>query len=103
MLLRELLERRADVVQEARDMVDKADRENRGLNQAEQKRYDEIFAEVNKLEARMKIEEVTMDMDKRSDHTPVALMGNPEDPYQGLDNRVKGKPYALNANESMNQ
>jgi HK97 family phage major capsid protein len=65
MNLRELLEQRAELVNDAREMIDQADRENRDLTKAENKRYDEIFEKVSTIEKKIKLEETQRDNEKR--------------------------------------
>jgi len=63
MKLEDLLQNRA-ALDEARALLDKADGEDRELSRAENGRYDEIDAELDKLEARIKREESTRDRER---------------------------------------
>jgi len=53
MNLRELLERRANLISQAREMIDAAEKENRDLTQEEENRYDALLAEAEELKARV--------------------------------------------------
>lgn len=56
MEIRELLEKRANLVTRARELVDRADEEDRDLSAEEREQYDRHFADINKLEERIKRE-----------------------------------------------
>jgi HK97 family phage major capsid protein len=62
MNLRELLERRYNVIERTRSMIDKASNENRNLNQQEQKQYDLSVEEVKNIESEIK--EIEAERDK---------------------------------------
>jgi HK97 family phage major capsid protein len=53
MNLRELLQRRAGLIQEARGILDAAEGENRGLSEEEEQRYEALMNEVNDLTERI--------------------------------------------------
>lgn len=57
MKLNELRAKRADLVKQAREILNLADSENRGLTEDEQKRYDGLMAEIDALKAKVEQEE----------------------------------------------
>ena len=57
MTIREMLEKRANLITNARELVSTADTESRDMTQEEQNSYDKYFADINKLEERIKQEE----------------------------------------------
>jgi HK97 family phage major capsid protein len=57
MTIRELLEKRANLIANARELVDRADKEERTLNAEEQESYDKHFKDINDIEERIKKEE----------------------------------------------
>lgn len=56
-MLKELREKRAKLIKDARDILNKADTEKRGLTTEEQSQYDTMFAEANTLRSRIETEE----------------------------------------------
>ena len=65
--IRELLEKRANLVAQARELVDRADSENRAMSAEENESYDKYFAAINELEERIKKEVQLQEMDQRMD------------------------------------
>jgi HK97 family phage major capsid protein len=55
--IREMLEKRANLITNARELVDRADKEDRNLDAAEQESYDKHFKDINDIEERIKKEE----------------------------------------------
>ena len=70
MKLNEMRKRRAEILKEARSLSDKANGENRDLGDAEQKRYDEILAESDQLEARIARESKLEEREKALGEVP---------------------------------
>jgi len=55
--IREMLEKRANLIANARELVDRADKEDRTLDAAEQESYDKHFKDINDIDERIKKEE----------------------------------------------
>lgn len=51
-MTRELLEKRANLIKQARELVDKAEKENRDFTAEEKQSYDKLFAEADELRQR---------------------------------------------------
>lgn len=51
-MTRELLEKRANLIKQARELVDKAEKENRDFTAEEKQGYDKLFAEADELRQR---------------------------------------------------
>jgi len=54
MKLRELLEKRHNAIEQGRGIVERAEKENRNMNQQEKIQYDLIVKEINNLESQIK-------------------------------------------------
>jgi HK97 family phage major capsid protein len=65
MKIREMLEQRATLVSNARELVDKADEEKRDLTAEEQEIYDRHFEDINKLDERIKKEEELREAERK--------------------------------------
>ena len=73
--IRELLEKRANLAAQARELVDRADKEERAMNAEEQEAYDKHFTAIGELEGRIKKEEQLQELDKRMATVPVEEPG----------------------------
>jgi HK97 family phage major capsid protein len=51
-MTRELLEKRANLIKQARELVDKAEKENRDFSAEEKEQYDKLFTEADELRQR---------------------------------------------------
>lgn len=72
MTIRELLEKRATLTNNARELVERADKEGRtDLSAEEQAQYDRHFEDINKIEERIKKEEQLRDAERRLDANPI--------------------------------
>lgn len=72
--LRELMEKRANLVIQARALVDKAEAEKRELSEIEQTTYNQIMADVAKIKGEVKRAEQLEDEERQlgeSAHTPI--------------------------------
>jgi len=81
MEIRELLEKRATLVNNARELVDKADEEKRDLTAEEQEIYDRHFADINGLDERIKKEDELREAERKLEtYKPDdKVVGEPED------------------------
>lgn len=64
MNLKEIRKKRADLIKEARATLDLVEKEKRDLNEDEQKKYDEIMAEVDSLKEKIEREEKQIELEK---------------------------------------
>ncbi len=71
MTIREMLEKRAALVKSARELVDRADEEKRDLSAEEQETYDKHFAEIGKMDERIKKEEALREAERAIDTVEV--------------------------------
>lgn len=65
MTIREMLEKRANLVANARELVDRADKEDRSMNAEEQESYDKHFADIEKLDKRIADEEKLREAERK--------------------------------------
>jgi HK97 family phage major capsid protein len=81
MEIRELLEKRATLINNARELVDKADEEKRDLTAEEQEIYDRHFADINGLDERIKKEDELREAERKMEtYKPDdKVVGEPED------------------------
>ncbi len=70
--IRELLEKRANLIHEARALLDKAEEEGRDLTEDEQRQWDSLMDEANKIRARVDREEQqrAMEAELEGRHVP---------------------------------
>ena len=68
MTIREMLEKRANIITNARELVNNADKEERELSAEEQESYDKHFADINKLDERIKKEEDLREAERKLDN-----------------------------------
>lgn len=66
MRIAELREERGRVITLAREIIDKADKENRDLTADEQKSYDDLFAKQTELRGRIEREERLLEIERES-------------------------------------
>ncbi len=79
--IRELLEKRAGLIKQARDLVDRAEQEDRDLNADETQQYDGLLSEANMLSARaerqLQHEQLEADLAQPANDTqPTEIRGN---------------------------
>jgi HK97 family phage major capsid protein len=67
MKLRELLEKRHNAIEQGRGIVERAEKENRNMNQQEKIQYDLIVKEINNLESQIKDEESRRDAERNQE------------------------------------
>jgi len=60
----EMRRERAKLVKQARDILDKAEKENRDLTAEEKQQYDRIFADIDKLAERIEREEKLLNLER---------------------------------------
>ena len=65
MTIRELLEKRANLVANARELVDRADKEDRSMLAEEQESYDKHFADIEALDKRIADEEKLREAERK--------------------------------------
>jgi HK97 family phage major capsid protein len=63
--IREMLEKRANLIANARELVDRADKEDRTLDAAEQESYDKHFKDINDIDERIKKEESLREAERK--------------------------------------
>ena len=69
--IRELLEKRANLAIQARELVERADGEARSLSSEEQESYDKYFSAIAELEERIKKEEQLQELERTMAAVPV--------------------------------
>lgn len=99
MSFRELLEKRAKAIEKARAVVEKADKENREMNEHEKRTYDLCFEEVKQLESEVKEEEARREEERQS-AAAGGTVGIEEGIYSWRKND-KGQDVALRHSDSV--
>jgi len=77
--MKELKQKRAELIKEARTIIDKAKQEKRGLNKEEQEKYDNIMKEVDSLKNIIESDEKQLEIEKDIEKdTRAAVKNKPE-------------------------
>jgi len=95
--IRELRQRRADLVAQARALLDGADEEGRGLTDEEQEQYDDLVGQVDALTADIERRERLADLERDLGQSAGRQAGGMEDPRIGMSERETQRYSLLRA------
>lgn len=85
---REMRQKRAALIAQARELLDKAEKENRDLTAEETQQYDRIMAEVDSLKARIEREERLQGLEDEVRRSHGRLAGGKDQPGAGTGRAV---------------
>jgi len=79
----EMRQKRAALVKQVRDILDKAEAEKRGLTAEEEQQYDRIMADVDKIGKDIEREERLLELEKQLSQSQGTVAGGKEQPGDG--------------------
>ncbi|MED0757404.1 phage major capsid protein [Aneurinibacillus thermoaerophilus] len=92
--IRDMRQKRASLIQEARQLIDGAEQENRSMTAEEEEQYDRIMQEVDQLKKDIDREERQLELERELEQREKEPERNPPGAIPGVDTENRDDPRA---------